>query len=157
MAVSIGFSIGWDYDVEYHTGSRVFATFYVCIGTSLIATILGYFAAAMVSNSSESWYSNAVQRAEYATAINSVDKMKLWFAMNRGGVAVILLWFIWLFALISLWLDNINSDWSQAIYFAISSYSTGGLWPLPDGTSDWHYGFGKLVNQKLHKHNDHAF
>lgn len=63
-----------------------------------------------------------------------------WIVFNFAKVRAIILWFA--FIVISTGFAWATNEWSfrEALYFSISSLSTGGLYPLPTGSPDWHYG-----------------
>lgn len=63
-----------------------------------------------------------------------------WLVFNFEKVRAIVLWFA--FIVISTAFAWATNDWCfrEALYFSLSSLSTGGLYPLPEDSVDWHYG-----------------
>jgi hypothetical protein len=50
---------------------------------------------------------------------------------------MILIWLIWLAILIAFSMREVKWTFIDALYFAISSLSTGGLWAIPDDSENW--------------------
>jgi hypothetical protein len=146
MAVNVGYSIGWGYPIENSIDSRVFSIFYVLVGASAVAASLGYFAQTMI-NSSKDWYAQALQQEKYTNA-TSIEKYLHWMSINSGSLNVIGVWFLWIFCMVAFSLSEIKWDFSQAVYFAVSSFSTGGLWAIPSDSPDWYFGLGTIQFEK---------
>ena len=147
MAVNVGYSIGWGYPGEDSNGSRVFSTFYVLVGASAVAASLGFFAQTMIA-SSKDWYAAALHEEQMKTASWDV-RAKLWIEMNDGALKVIATWFLWIVILIVFSLATVKWNFTEAMYFAVSSLSTGGLWAIPSDSPDWYFGFGETTLQTL--------
>jgi hypothetical protein len=64
-----------------------------------------------------------------------------WFVLNRNAVKIILLWMAWIGILIVFSLWKIKWDWTEALLFAVSSCSTGGLLGIPSDSPEWYFGF----------------
>lgn len=141
MAVNVGYSIGWGYPGEDSDGSRVFSTIYVLIGASAVAASLSYFAQSMIA-SSKNWYTEALEQEKFRTA-NRFQKFMYYLKMNEGSVKIICVWLLWIIALIVFSSVTVKWNFTQALYFAVSSLSTGGLWAIPNDSPDWYFGFGK--------------
>lgn len=141
MAVNVGYSIGWGYPSENSNGSRVFSTFYVLIGSSAVAASLGYFAQSMIA-SSKNWYAKALTEQKFKNA-SDLEKCIYWAKMNEGALQIIGMWFVWIVSMIIFSLCTVKWNFSQALYFAVSSLSTGGLWAIPSDSPEWYFGVGK--------------
>lgn len=140
MAVNVGYSIGWGYPAEDSNGSRVFSTFYVLVGASAVAASLGFFAQSMI-DSSKDWYASALNEEEMKSA-SWKGRAKLWIKMNEGALKVIATWLLWIVILIVFSLSTVKWNFTEALYFAVASLSTGGLWAIPSDSPDWYFGFG---------------
>jgi len=139
MAVNVGYSIGWGFSEENSNGTWVFSTFYVLVGASAVAASLGYFAQSMVDSSQE-WYAHALVAENYKNT-TSLDRVAAWLQMNVLPLQRIFLTFALIGLLMVYSLIAIGWGWSDALYFAVSSLSTGGLWRIPDDSPDWQFGF----------------
>ena len=144
MAVNVGYSIGWGYPTEDSYGTRVFSTFYVLVGASAVAASLGYFAQAMIQ-SSKDWYSSALEQEKYKNATN-FEKYVMWAKLNDSSLKIIAIWLLWILILVIFSLSTIKWDWTQAVYFAVSTLSTGGLWAIPSDSPDWYYALGEILH-----------
>lgn len=117
---------------------------YVLIGASFVATALGFFAQNIV-NARNSWYEAEVLKKAYETAVREnkydiVGRFKLWVMYEFDNLKGILVWCGFVFVGTAFaW--NYN-EWTfiNALYFAISSMSTGGLYSLPADSPNWYYG-----------------
>jgi hypothetical protein len=119
---------------------------YLLIGASMVAAALSIFASSAVAKS-HSWYQDLLKEEEK----NSVDatlytKLKDVVMLNIESIKVIGSWFLMIIILTVWSLSSIN-QWSfaEALYFAVSSLSTGGLFAIPNESPDWYFGFGKTL------------
>jgi hypothetical protein len=141
MAVNVGYSIGWGYPVENSDGSRVFSTIFVLVGASAVAASLGYFAQTMIA-SSKDWYAQALQKEKFEKATN-YKKVIMYIKMNEGPLKTVAVWLLWIVLMIIFSMTTVEWNFTQALYFAVSSLSTGGLWAIPSDSPDWYFGIGK--------------
>jgi len=150
MAVNVGYSIGWGYPSEFSDESRVFSTFYVLVGASAVAASLGYFAQAMI-DSSKRWYAKALaqQKFEHSTPR---EKLYLWVRLHEGSLKIVGIWITWILAMIVFSLCTVRWNFTNALYFAVSSLSTGGLWAIPSDSPEWYFGVGKCRHPGLASH-----
>mmetsp|Transcript_30508 Transcript_30508/g.65723 ORF Transcript_30508/g.65723 Transcript_30508/m.65723 type:complete len:333 (+) Transcript_30508:92-1090(+) len=139
MAVNVGYSIGWGYPAENHNGSRLFSTAYVLLGASAVAASLGYFAQSMI-DSSQDWYAAALAEEKLKTA-SKYQRMFAWYEVNCNVVHIIALWLVWIAVLVLFSMVTIKWNFTEALLFAVSSLSTGGLWKIPDDSPEWYFGF----------------
>jgi hypothetical protein len=141
MAVNVGYSIGWGYPSENSDASRVFSTFYVLTGASAVAASLGYFAQAMIA-SSKDWYAKALEQEKFQRA-TYLEKLIVYMKMNDGSLKIVAIWLLWILCMIVFSLATVQWNFSEALYFAVSSLSTGGLWAIPSDSPEWYFGVGK--------------
>lgn len=142
MAVNVGYSIGWGYPREDAIDIRMFSIVYVLVGIAGVATALGLFAQSIIA-SSKHWYSKATAQAKFAKATR-LTRMRLWVKLHHKQFQIIGLWLAWVVLMIIFALWNIERwDFPTALYFAVSSLSTGGLWAIPSDSPDWYFGVGK--------------
>ena len=144
MAVNIGYSIGWgDIPEIGHRGSQWFSTVYVLVGASFVGAALGLFAEYIVADRDD-WYDRERQELIYAEKTKDCP----WYARifhfiwhHRLKLRPIVLWIIFvIIATISAWKTNEEFDFTNSLYFAVSSLSTGGHYSLPLGNKEWIYG-----------------
>lgn len=147
MAVNAGYSIGWGYPYEVSSVSQIFSTVFVLIGSSLVAACLGFFAQGIVDDT-DNWYENARQQTEFDEAQKSdsvIVRWKSWWQFYSIQINSILLWVLWIFAATVWALFSIEEwDFADAILFAISSLSTGGLLGIPSDSPDYYFGIVAL-------------
>lgn len=143
MAVNVGYSVGSGYPVETTIGSRVFSMVYVLTGLFAVALLLGYFARSMIS-SSKNWYVAALRQEKFKTA-SLLQRIVLWRKMHKGSLKLIALWIMWIAAMVIFTLATVKWRFTEALYFAVSSLSTGGLWPIPADSPDWYFAVGKYL------------
>jgi hypothetical protein len=147
MAVNSGYSIGWGYPYEHSSQSMIFSTFFVLVGSSLVAACLGFFAQGIVDDA-DNWYVNAIQQNEYDEAQHSNSswvRWKSWFQFYSIQINSILLWVLWI-VVATVWalLSIEEWDFPESILFAISSLSTGGLLGIPSDSPDYYFGLVAL-------------
>lgn len=140
MAVNIGYSVGWGYPVENTVGSRIFSMIYVLSGIFAVAVSLGYFAQSMIS-SSKNWYVTALRQEKFKTA-SLLRRIVLWRKMHAGSLRLVALWIVWIAAMVLFTMYTVQWRFTEALYFAVSSLSTGGLWPIPSDSPDWYFAVG---------------
>jgi hypothetical protein len=143
MAVNVGYSIGWGYPAEDTINTRVFSIFYVLIGASGVAACLGYFAQSMI-DSSKNWYANALMQEKYQKA-SKLGKWKLWFHQQIRSLKIVILWVVWIALMIIFSMSTVQWNFTSALYFAVSSLSTGGNWAIPSDSPDWYFAVGKTL------------
>lgn len=142
MSVNVGYSIGWGYPADPSHGSKVFSVFYVLMGSSAISAALGMFANKMVADN-DSWYEDAIQLAEFKKTLaeaSNFKKVLAWIEYNFDKLRPLFFWFLWVFVAVVWSMSVIKWPFVDALYFAISSMSTGGLWAIPADAPDWQYG-----------------
>ena len=143
MAVSVGYSIGGGYPLEISEGARVFSTVYILVGASGVAAFLAFFANSMIENSSN-WYTVAHQQEKLKSA-SIWSNIKAWLRLNESAVKILLAWFVVMAALITFSRVNVQWDYTQAVYFALSCCSAGGMWPIPRDSPNWYFGVGECT------------
>lgn len=141
MAVNVGYSIGWGYPAEDSNSTRAFSTVYVLVGASAVAASLGFFAQSMIS-SSKDWYAEALEQQRYKTA-SYHERFFAYMKLHEAAFKVIGIWILWIAAMIAFSMSTVKWNFSQGLYFAVSSLSTGGLWAIPSDSPDWYFGIGK--------------
>lgn len=146
MAVNVGYSIGWgDIPEAGNLSSQWFSTGFVLVGSSFVAAALGFFAASIVEDK-DNWYVNEVQRIRYEDYLikhknNAPKRWYRWLKYNYLSVRSIALWILFVAsATLASWYCNKEFNFINALYFAVSSLSTGGLYALPPNSPDWSYG-----------------
>jgi hypothetical protein len=111
---------------------------YVLFGASLVATALGYFAQSMIKKSKK-WYEDTVIE-ETARKRGCCGHVIAWVNVNSFAVKMTTLWICFVASLIVFWMIKVNRLFSDALYFAVSSLSTGGLLALPNDSPSWYFG-----------------
>jgi hypothetical protein len=114
------------------------------VGASFVGTALGFFAQHIVDARSN-WYETEVLRKAYEASVieykyNYFIRGKLFIEYEFDKLKGIFLWVIFLFVgTACAWSLN-NWTFVNALYFSISSMSTGGLYSLPADSPNWYYG-----------------
>lgn len=148
MAVNIGYSIGWgDISEEGELGSQWFSTVYVLIGASFVGAGLGIFAEYIVANK-ENWYEKEKENLRYQQETADAHILyKAWqfYLLHRIKFRSIILWVVFvIIATFSAWATNDEFNFTNSLYFAVSSLSTGGHYSLPADNREWVYGLTGL-------------
>jgi Ca2+-binding EF-hand superfamily protein len=148
MAVNIGYSIGFgDIPETGHLGSQWFSTVYVLIGASFVGAALGIFAEHIVANK-DNWYEQEKLNLEYAQNIKYCHRVaRMWYfcVYHKSELCFIILWVLFVVvATLAAWDTNDEFNFTNALYFAVSSLSTGGHYSLPGGNREWVYGLTGL-------------
>lgn len=152
MAVNIGYSIGWGYPLDTSTGSMWFSLIYVVIGASFVGLALGFFADKVVEDR-DNWFVNAKQREEFESRMTPdmpwITRFAAYLEFENEKFKAIYLWLIWIIIMTIFALcEPISYNFTEALYFAVSSCSTGGHWSIPNDADDWVFGltgfFGAL-------------
>ena len=144
MAVNIGYSIGFgDISESDNLGSQWFSTLYVLVGASFVGAALGIFAERIVADKNN-WYQKEQESLMYAEKIKDCPRAARMFyfcKFHRERLRPVLLWVLFVIvATFSAWQSNDEYNFTNAVYFAVSSLSTGGHYALPSGNKDWVYG-----------------
>lgn len=144
MAINIGYSIGFGYPREPFENYLFFSSFYIILGASFVAIALGHFAD-KIGEDHDNWFTNLMQRQKYEEAFlpgTSLSvRVKAFLVEYTAPIRAVSLWLVWLAAMIIFALCTIDT-WSfqQAQYFAVSTMSTGGDYPIPENASNVAYG-----------------
>lgn len=141
MAVNVGYSVGWDNLHSIGPGLKIFSTVYVLVGSSIVAISLASFASSIISASNE-WYATALQERKLQSD-DLLRRIRAWLRLNRAPLQLLFLWIVIIIALVAFSAVQIGWDYSQAVYFAVSCLSTGGLWAIPPDSPAWHYAVGE--------------
>jgi len=142
MAVNIGYSIGWGYPPEMTDDSRWFSTIFVIIGASFVGLALGFFADKVVEDR-DNWFANAEQKEAYDKQQegNVIQRLYSYIIFEWEKFQSLFIWFLWILVMTIFALcPPIDFPLDQAVYFAVSSCSTGGHWAIPYDSDNWVYG-----------------
>jgi hypothetical protein len=143
MTINVGYSIGWGYPVEIDHACMVFSIFNVLVGASAGAAALSYFAKSMIA-SSKNWYSEALMEESVAHDTNFVKRLGAYIMLHKTQFKAISLWIVWICALVIWSMKSVKWSLTEAFYHAIASYSTGGLYALPQDSPDSYFVIGKV-------------
>lgn len=144
MAVNVGYSIGWGYPIEIDEAVQWFSTMYVLTGASAVAAALGYFAQSMIQ-SSKNWYTDAIIEEELNSNSNLLQKVYHFLQLRTDAIKLVVLWFLWIAALVIFSMVNVKWTFTNAVFFAVSSLSTAGLFPIPNDSPSWYFGIGMFM------------
>lgn len=140
MAVNVGYSIGSNYPREIDNVSLWFSVFNILVGVVAIGFALNAFAQDVI-NFDKRWFNDAeYSRLLGDKSISKKQKLSLWIQMNKSKLYVIAIFIIY-GSFMVCWASFEFEDWKfpQALYFATSSLSTGGMYPMPKVTSQYNY------------------
>jgi len=140
MAVNIGYSIGFGYPAESYDPYLWFSTVYVLIGSSFVAVALGLFAD-KVGEDHDNWFINMVQAKAYRDTIENSTSFfvlsKAIYVQYEAPIRSVGVWLICVGIMITYSIWGLEWPFIQALYFAISTLSTGGHWGLTEGAAGW--------------------
>lgn len=137
MSINVGYSIGWGYPKDNLKGA-IFSIFYLLLGASFVAAALGSFARQVIATEKQ-WYHRMAVDYDHILSEKKIHPIKLWWKLNYDKTYPFILWIFWVLLLVMYTMISIKWDFVAALYHAISSYSTGGLWAIPENSSDRDY------------------
>jgi hypothetical protein len=146
MAVNVGYSVGWGFPGDMDIAALWFATIYVMIGVVAVAGVIGLFTDSVIEGR-KNWVKKALERKDQQLHPQNRSYIRIIISFlfeNYPSYVSIIAWFLWIIVGVVWSLETIEWSFSEAVYFAVSSLSTGGLWPIPEDSSSEKYGFGKL-------------
>lgn len=139
QAVNIGYSIGFGYPYEEKGEYLWFSSVYVIIGASFVAVALGFFGD-KIGEDYGSWFTQQKEHLKYESAKKDMKywkQVKYWFNENSESVRPVILWLVWIGIMIAYSMIELGWSFTEAQYFAISTCSTGGHWPIDETADDW--------------------
>ena len=144
MAVNVGYSIGWG---DISEVGEPMSQFFVICGSSFVAAALGIFADNIVSDN-HNWYEIELREKAYAEVLDSrqrpVIKIRAFINFHWEKLRSIFLWLIFLFLATICAMETNAWSFVNALYFAISTLSTGGLYAQSPDRPEWVYGLTGL-------------
>jgi len=156
MAINVGYSIGTGFPLEPYRPYYVFSTVYLLFGATLVSAGLSFFID-RIAEDRDNWYTNLLQNQRYEEAFKSgasfVDKIKVFVVQYSGPLRAIAAWVIWIAAM-TIFGYYMAPEWDvmEALYYAISTCSTGGLYGPPTDSADWIFavtGFFAMIGVPL--------
>lgn len=145
MAVNVGYSVGWGFPGDFNIAALWFSTFYVMTGVVAVAGIIGLFTDSVIEGRKQ-WVTNALERNEREDRGNQKEskfhRIKKFLIEKHASYISLVIVLVWIILGIVWSMKTIKWSFSEAVYFAVSSLSTGGLWPIPEESSNEKYGFG---------------
>ncbi|CAB9509107.1 expressed unknown protein [Seminavis robusta] len=145
MAINIGYSIGFGYPSEATVGNYIyFSSLYVLLGASFVGVALSFFAEKITKNS-ESWFTTMQHEKTIEEAILSSDrsyqgKLQAWIFHNKSALKAVSVWLGFIIVMIIYSMVAVKWSFGEAQYFAVSTLSTGGHWPIPNDSPTWLFG-----------------
>lgn len=143
MMINVGYSIGWGYPIEIDRHCMWFSAMNVLVGATALSFALKLFAEGLLEKAKD-WYAIALYESKMADRdIPWYIKTREWCWAKREELFIIAFFVLWV-CLMVVWSTQTYTDWMivQGIYFAVSSLSTGGMYPIPMGTADFNYVIG---------------
>jgi hypothetical protein len=144
MMVNVGYSIGWGYPVEIDYKVCWYSTINVLFGAVCLSFALSVFTNSITKKSKE-WYVTALHQ-EVLNDPSATWTSKLWHycLANKKPLLTILAFVVYIFIMVIWALATFSHRWVfiDALYWAISSLSTGGMWPIPQDASDTSFVIG---------------
>ena len=137
MSVNVGYAIYWT-EEEDSASTKAFSVINVLLGQLLTTVAMAFFAGRLKQH----WYAEAEEKNKLDD-VNANSNifyfhfMKVLFCIKKNHVHC--LSFLWL-AFGVVW-SLVALEWSfvDALYFSITSLSTGGIWSIPEDASDTSY------------------
>ena len=92
----------------------------------------------------DNWFTNLVQAQAYEKNIKNTQSpftlLKAVVVQYEAPIRAVGAWLIWIGIMIAYSLFGLGWSFVQAVYFAISTLSTGGHWGLPEDCPNWMWG-----------------
>lgn len=142
QALNIGYSIGYGFPVEQNTNNYLlFSTWYVLVGASFVGAALGFFAE-KISKDSETWFTRLEKQKRIENGLKAretylVATVTAWLRYCSSALKALSVWLAFILAMITYSMVTIKWSFQEALYFAVSSLSTGGHWSIPNNSPDW--------------------
>lgn len=112
------------------------------IGSSFVAVALGFFAN-KISEDRDNWFTDLIQAKAFEDNMenqNILEVIKDFLIYYESPIRAVGCWVIWVGIMIAYSSVGLGWPFVQALYFAISTLSTGGLWALPPDAPEWMWG-----------------
>jgi hypothetical protein len=148
MAVSVGYSIGWGYPVEPNDLVVGYSIFHLLLGTIAIAAALSVYGSMIIDNDKE-WYKKALRDIEFSLkqdkAPSVMHRIYVWATYKVELFLPVIVWLFWVLLGVVWSMCVVKWSFAKALYFSISSLSTGGLKAIPQESEEGVYLFGELL------------
>eukprot|EP00602_Paraphysomonas_sp_CaronLab_P009560 CAMPEP_0185020120 /NCGR_PEP_ID=MMETSP1103-20130426/2725_1 /TAXON_ID=36769 /ORGANISM="Paraphysomonas bandaiensis, Strain Caron Lab Isolate" /LENGTH=787 /DNA_ID=CAMNT_0027550835 /DNA_START=268 /DNA_END=2631 /DNA_ORIENTATION=- len=144
-SVSFGYGIFWT-PIPHNLASSIFVRVHFAVGVAAIGGIMAVFAKSLADAKSK-WYVDAMKKQAMEAARKTEgywDDIVASIEYYGPKFQIHILFILW-FAVGVLW-GWVCVDWPllNGVYFSMSAMATGGLWPIPDDSPEWHFLFGGI-------------
>ena len=102
----------------------------------------------------DNWFTNLMQARAFEESMKNkfgLKAVKGFMVYYEAPIRAIVCWLMWVGIMIAYSLLGLDWSFVQAVYFAISTLSTGGHWGVPVGAPDWMWpltGFFAMIGGK---------
>lgn len=134
MAINVGYSMGWGYPIEISDANMIFSIFYLLIGAFAVTFSLTHFAQYSIASAKE-WHETILAADMNDSSKSGFERFKSWMKHNYEYLLPTFFFLLWVIILATYTCNKIGWSWIQGVYCAVSSFSTGGLWPIPNNSS----------------------
>lgn len=134
MAINVGYSMGWGYPIEKSDNIMLFSIFYLLIGAFAVTLCLTLFAQYSVTSAKE-WHATILAADLNDSSKTSMERFKAWIKHDYEFLLPTFFIILWVTILATYTCQKVGWSWIKGVYCAVSSYSTGGLWPIPVNSS----------------------
>ena len=137
MSVNVGYAIYWTTE-EDSPSTKAFSVLNVILGQLVTTVALAYFAVRLKND----WYAEAEEKKRL-DVVNEKSHLMYYILMKcvyflRNNI-IHCLSVIWLTFGVVWSLHAIEWSFMDALYFSVTSLSTGGIWSIPEDSSDVSY------------------
>lgn len=145
-SVNVGYSIGWGVFHDNSNICKVFSIFYLLVGAVFVSRWLAYLLELAISEHDSSYEQYVIRTNMLADNVCLQSRYFKWFspyyvwmAMNSDKLFVIYIWLLYV-TFGAVW-SYIAVKWPfiDAMYFSVSSMSTGGLWGIPHDSPEYFF------------------
>jgi len=142
LSVSVGYGIfWWPMDTDPYT--KAYTTAHLLFGSAAIACAMAAFARSLV-NAKSNWYVDAMRKRDLEAAADTegywddiVAAVKFYGPKLKAHI----LFLVWVCLGVAFGCGCVKWPLVSALYFAVSSMATGGMWPIPDDSPHWYFAF----------------
>jgi uncharacterized membrane protein YeiB len=120
------------------------------VGASFVGAALGFFAE-KITKDSETWFTRMQFEKEMEAAIkakasvtNFQGNLQAWIHLHSKALKAVSAWLFIVITMIVYSMVFVKWHFREAQYFAVSTLSTGGHWPIPSDSSEWLFGITAL-------------
>lgn len=139
FSINVGYSIGWGVLHEWTPWSKLFSVGYLLVGAIFVSRWLAHLIEHALQESDDAYDQLLIQQRLRSSlkAKGLWAEVYIFFVMNNSRLFTIYLWVVYIFFGVAWSIGAVGWSTIDALYFSLSSMSTGGLQGVPADSPDW--------------------